>query len=119
MLQPQDLADDAVCIHAYMQSTSCTGSLALANAAVAFQLAAESHQVRWMADRLTELPTRLLSRSAAVQVLLSTPSVAAMFRLQGLDSFTHTRRRTLAALLQVHTAAAASCAVKAAAGWLC
>ena len=45
-VQPHELADDAICIHAFMQATLSTGALALSNAAVAFQLAAESHQVR-------------------------------------------------------------------------
>ena len=40
-----ELTDDAVFIHAWMQAADLTGSIMLASAAVALQLAAESQQV--------------------------------------------------------------------------
>ena len=44
-MQVLELVDDAVCIRAWMQGAELTGCIALANAAVALQLAAESQQV--------------------------------------------------------------------------
>ena len=43
--QVLELVDDAVCIRAWMQGADLIGCIALANAAVALQLAAESQQV--------------------------------------------------------------------------